>query len=290
VKQTNSVSAPASAAANPLFCALAAGHLPIEFGTRPAREEEEEAGVIPKIEEIQRWFARAVKPRASGMHAAVAYLTDAADIEFGVLWKDRRRGQRVMGEMLDYAAMVYVHSLRVFLLGNLQWWLQDGDEDDGGLKKKLLTPAQPGRVTAWSETSIASSLLHCTTTTSNTSETTPPEGRETGTETSLPITWRANMSGRWVRAKLQQELGVVSGGSLLPRPLEEIWNMLLTPTTAELAGRYLRFDPERVSSGNSLDVLWELLVAAEREGTPKERRPVGVDFDDDDDEVDAGGR
>ncbi|KAK4238753.1 hypothetical protein C8A03DRAFT_14810 [Achaetomium macrosporum] len=271
-KQTGNSIVTVPSSSNPLFCALAAQHLPLG---RP-KPHSSPRPVPPRKLANQRWLATAVKPRATAMHATVAYLTEAAEIEFSVFWrKDPGRGQQVMGEMLDFAGLVFVFSLRVFLLGNLGWLLSSSHSDGDGygdgdeLRQRLLIDAVPGRVTAWSETPFVA----C----SGRSVSVGGEGEDVKIakgEADLGVTWREGLSGRWVRARLREE------GVGLVKPLEEIWNMLLTPTTAELAARYLKFRPEKVESGNSLDLLWELLVAAEREGSVLRETPRKVKVDD----------
>jgi hypothetical protein len=218
---------------------------------------------------------------AAPMHAAVAYLVDAAASEYGRGGR-HARDELLLSRMLDRAAVGYAHALRGLLLASLGGVLSaaggDRQEDDDGcqgkgfgngsgdnkmdvveLARKLLCKVPAGAVaSAWRAEPDAAVFFF-----PGEGGKEEEEGKEepAGGESRVEYTWRPGLCGSWVRARLRD------AGVWLPAEMEEVWNLLLTPTTAELAARYLVFRADTSAPRNSVDLLWDLLVAVEK-GAP----------------------
>lgn len=217
-----------TAAYNPLFAAVVQ-ELPgkpqayLPPGVEDAPEEDSSA---EREKLILRWRHQ-VQAHSSRMRTAVAYLVDAARAEF------EDRNQELM-EMLDVAAIAFIHTLRVFLLTNLPWQLPPRQ------KRKMFVDVDPfARTTEWEQNNPIHAVGYGR----------PPT-----------VTWRPGLPSD----KLRQMLSDYGVG--VHRNLVEIWNMLASPNIIEEASRWLERNPTRPHGPwNTLTCMFELIVAADRE-------------------------
>jgi hypothetical protein len=305
----------------------------------------------------KRWF-RETSQTATLIYIACQYLLDHAYIEVRcatALERDADKLEdRLRTDLRVGAAMVFLHNLRAFLLGNLRWLLPSSpagtttppssvsskpnrppgriqqrgkptlkpSQSSSNLRDDLLTPASPGRKTAYSTSPLATALLTNSLlqpplplpTQDDNNNNNNPQSEDSydelkqqqqqqqqnkeqqqdekveeqeeqqqnlelqnpgADETSLPLTWRAGLSGAVVRSRLEKEQGIV-----LPRKVAEVWGMLVTPGIAAAAEKYLKVDAAAVeglySRGgeDKVELLWELLVAEAREAEEVEEEGV----------------
>lgn len=142
-------------------------------------------------------------------------------------------------EIVQYAALVYLHNLRAFLLVNLPWLLSQSTTGRA-VRDQLLTPAKRGRMTHWMAVHDKEWWLR-------------------SSEIESSYTWQSGLSGRRVKEKLRD------ADFRLPKGLEDIWKFLLTSRTVQQAESFLRVDSRRYDSRDTYDeILWELLVAEEK--------------------------
>jgi hypothetical protein len=303
----------------------------------PGKPEEERHRVPrtpphnpPSMADLKKRWIRETSQTANMIYVACQYLLDHAHIEAkcaAALERDAEKvNDRLLMDLLDGAAMVYLHNLRAFLLGNLRWLLPSSSADTTGtstttssrsksskparsnpksntkgttnLRDALLTPATPGRKTAYSISPLATSLLinplvqpppplpqqdHTdpdSDTDSDDEHTKQQQEKEyekehhklelryPGVDESIhPLTWQPKLSGSIVRARLEKEQGIV-----LPKKVVGMWGMLVTPGIAAAAEKYLKVDAARVEGmylrgkEDQAELLWELLVAEARAG------------------------
>ena len=298
-------------AANPLFSAVShrlpwETREPMGYSFSPAStqeedEEDDDESNIPAPNpllvhhaKLRQWHTQ-TSHLASRMYTAAMYLVDAAELEFslrcgGDHGNNQQQQQQQLTDMLNTAALLYLHTLRSFLLKNLPWVLSSPSSPSS-------MPAARGQDTENRTNDKRAALLNQLIVTTNTSEaattkpttTTPWQSfldavrqgnalyddddddddnySDLYNPTSTPHpkphtihTWQLSLSSRQVRSQL------ATHGVHLPQRLEDIWVLLATPTTGDVAARYLRvFVDEEVSRG--LVGLWELVVAEER-GSP----------------------
>ncbi|GAB1318471.1 hypothetical protein MFIFM68171_08681 [Madurella fahalii] len=217
-----------TAAYNPLFAAVVQelpgkpqAYLPPGVDKVP-----EEDPSVEKKKLILQWRHQ-VQAHSSRMRTAVAYLVDAARAEF------EGRGEELI-EMLDIAAIAYIHTLRTFLLTNLPWQLPPRQ------KKKMFVDVDPfSRTTEWEQNNPIHAVGYGR----------PPS-----------VTWRAGLPS----GKLRQMLSDYRVG--LHRNLVEIWEMLASPNIIDEASQWLERSPTRPHGPwDSLTCMFELIVAADRE-------------------------
>ncbi|KAL2017322.1 hypothetical protein VTK56DRAFT_2295 [Thermocarpiscus australiensis] len=237
-----------SASYNPLFNAISQvlPRKPYDLPGGKGGEEEEAKQAL-----LDRWKAE-VEVTASWMRTAVAYLVDV-----GRHYVSSPAESAILDEMLSLASLIYLHALRTFLLANLPWQLPER------LRAKVLEPAAQGHRNAWRAHN-------------------PVDLGGIGEET-LAVTWRRGLTGR----RLRKTLG--AGGVTLHGYFLDIWNMLATPETVAEAERFLEHrhgggGGDAGSSGsnssagskgtwNSVDALYTLLLATEREEAVPSSRP-----------------
>ncbi|KAJ4286906.1 hypothetical protein N0V88_007850 [Collariella sp. IMI 366227] len=146
-------------------------------------------------------------------------------------------------EIVQYAALVYLHNLRAFFMLNLPWLLSQ-TSTGRAIRDQLLAPAKKGRMTRWMAVHDKEWWLR-------------------SSEIESSYTWRSGLSGRRVKEKLQD------ADFRLPKRLENIWKFLLTSRTVQQAESFLRVDSRRYDSRDTCDeILWELLVAEEKLAAP----------------------
>ncbi|KAK4155398.1 hypothetical protein C8A00DRAFT_13571 [Chaetomidium leptoderma] len=289
-------SVPHSATSNPLFRALAhplVAH-PADFfllhldptpqpnsngsGAGGSFDFEEYHSLEARERRKRTWQAQ-MERNAEGMRYVVAHLVDAAALEFprrgGGGSCDTISNAALKREILEWAAVVFVHTLRACLLGFMAARHPRVEQPRG---RPLVVPAVRGRATAWSGKAAVESRFG-------------DEGRgPIWTEADLDCTWRRPMLPAWlVRDKLEDE------GFVLGEHLETIWGLLVTPTTAEALRVWLRFSMEvrdersslvDINDRSPLDILWELLLAQERD-VPMPRGRRGYSDTDDESECES---
>jgi hypothetical protein len=89
-------------------------------------------------------------------------------------------------------------------------------------------------------------------------------------ETRDDVTWRGGLSGVWVRGRLAEE----AVGVELAKGLEKVWELLVKDLemekVVEAAGQFLKVREGGYKRLDKIGVLWELLVAEEREAPPSD--------------------
>ena len=312
-----------TAAANALFSAVS-HRLPRESrepmgypypraSTDEESEEDDDESTIPSPNpllvhrtKLRKWHTETAH-LASRMYTAATYLVDAAELEVSLLGgsaQDRKQHQQQLTDMLDTAALLYLHNLRSFLLKNLPWVLssptsvsvstapgQDTTTADkrAALLNQLIvsttTPNNPPTPTPWqtfltsirdrnalyddsdfdSDDSDSDSDLHS----SDLSDSSPSPS-PTHPHAPKQTKWFPSLSARSVRSQLAAQ------GVHLPPRLEDIWVLLATPATAKVAGEYLRVEGDEEGSRWGGVGLWELVFAGEveysEEGRGRRRR------------------
>ncbi|KAK4112827.1 hypothetical protein N656DRAFT_77840 [Canariomyces notabilis] len=238
-----------SAGCNPLF-AVVNQELPgkPEIQLPGGREVEDET---MRKQLLRQWKSR-VKPHASLMRTAVAMLVDAAKVDFTSHPHPHPAREDELTEMLDIAAISYIHTLRNFLLRNLPWQLPAEQAS------KLLVPVSDPlrRTTVWEAQNPIEPGL-------------PTRG--------LPptVTWRKGLSSGRLLREMLAEYGV----ELQPEFID-IWHILASANVVDEAERWLQVGSDRHSEGmptdtrtqkgkqtgswSSLDCLYDLIVAADR--------------------------
>ncbi|KAK4130056.1 hypothetical protein BT67DRAFT_492601 [Trichocladium antarcticum] len=162
-----------------------------------------------------------------------------------------RRHPDALDSLLARAALTYVFVLRSFLLANIPWLLPRRVTD------RILVAANPSRKTRWNSEGEEWPLFIYSY---------GPEGADEplrgGGETALDYTWRTELSGKWLRERLEQ------AGVRLDAALEGIWRLLLEGVQRQVAAVADMYLDVWAKIGRrewgSVDALWELLVAGER--------------------------
>ncbi|KAL2166245.1 hypothetical protein VTG60DRAFT_3085 [Thermothelomyces hinnuleus] len=257
---------------NPLLCALAhplpgkpeppvpIDSLAIDGGDEDetARAEEDTASELGGVEEddeeavvaeLKKKWTTETRHVATAMHVVVRRLVELARVELRA-----PECQQLLADMLNQAAMVYAFCLREFLLRNLPWLLAYHHM----LRVSLLTPNKSRAST------VARNATACGEDALYTDEEIHgnPERREPGVEQEVTFTWVKGLDPKWARGALECCLV----GSM--QDLVKVWNLLVTPTTADAAEKYLGVRLKSLGGHDPVELLWGLLLSEGETSSP----------------------
>ncbi|KAL2173723.1 uncharacterized protein P884DRAFT_211114 [Thermothelomyces heterothallicus CBS 202.75] len=210
-------------------------------------EEEDEEAVVAELKE--KWTTE-TRHVAAAMHAVVRRLVELARVELRA-----PECQQLLADMLNQAAMVYAFCLRDFLLRNLPWLLAYHHM----LRASLLTPnksrastvARNATACRENDTLYTDEEIHGN-----------RERREQHVEQEVTFTWVKGLDPKWARGALECYLV----GSV--QDLVKVWNLLVTPTTADAAEKYLGVPLKSLGGHDPVELLWRLLLSEGETASP----------------------